>query len=72
VGSNPSEDRIFSLRQDVHMIRGGTGGRGAGVRVMTRARFSFLCVVHTGYWVYLASFPISTGGSFPGSKVAVA
>jgi hypothetical protein len=43
-------------------------GRGIGVRVPLRARFSLLHVVQTGSGAHPASYPMGTGGDFPWGK----
>jgi hypothetical protein len=44
--------------------------RGVGVRVPVGQEFSLLHVVQTGSEVHPTSYPMGTGGSFPGDKVA--
>jgi hypothetical protein len=41
-------------------------GRGVGVRVPVGAKFSLLHAVQTGSGVHLISYPMGTGGPFPG------
>jgi hypothetical protein len=48
----------------------GLGDLGVGVRVPVGSRISLLEVVHTGSEVHPTSYPIGTGGSFPGGKAA--
>jgi hypothetical protein len=48
----------------------GLDDRGVGVRVPVRPEFSLLHVVQTGSGAHPTSYPIGTGGSFPGGKVA--
>jgi hypothetical protein len=47
----------------------GLDDRGVGIRVPVGARI-FLHVVQTGSGVYPTSYPMGTGGSFPGVKAA--
>jgi hypothetical protein len=46
----------------------GLDDRGVGVRV--GSEFSLLHVVQTGSGAHPASYPMGTGGSFPGGKAA--
>jgi hypothetical protein len=48
----------------------GLDDQGVGVRVLVGQDFSILYVVETGSGVHPPSYPIGTGGSFPGSKAA--
>jgi hypothetical protein len=48
----------------------GLDNLGVGVRVPAGSRFFLLHVVQTGSGVYLTSYPMSIGGSFPGGKAA--
>jgi hypothetical protein len=48
----------------------GLDGGGVGVRVPLGARFSPLHVAQTDCGAHPASYPIHTGGSFPGGKAA--
>jgi hypothetical protein len=44
--------------------------QGVGVQVPVVSRISLLHVVQTGSGVHPTSYPMSTGGSFPGGKAA--
>jgi hypothetical protein len=44
--------------------------RGVGVRVPVGSRISLLHVVQPGSGVHPTSYPMGTGGSFPGGKAA--
>jgi hypothetical protein len=46
----------------------GLDDRGVGVQVPVEQKFSLLHVVQTGSGVHPISYPIGTGGSFPGGK----
>jgi hypothetical protein len=48
----------------------GLGDRGVGVRVPVGSRISLLHIVRTGSGVHPTSYPIGTGGYFPGGKAA--
>jgi hypothetical protein len=42
--------------------------RGVGVRVPVGSEFSLIHIVQTGSGAHPASYPMGTGGSFPGGK----
>jgi hypothetical protein len=48
----------------------GLDNQGFGVRVPVGQEFSLLHVVQTGSEANPASYPMGTGGSFPGGKAA--
>jgi hypothetical protein len=48
----------------------GLDGRGVGVRVPVGQDFCLFRVIQTGSGAHPASYPIGTGGSFPGGKAA--
>jgi hypothetical protein len=48
----------------------GLDDQGVGVRVPVGQEFSILHVVQTGFGVHPTSYPMGTGGSFPGGKAA--
>jgi hypothetical protein len=48
----------------------GLDDRGVGVRVPVGSGFSLLHIVQTGSGAHAASYPMGTGGSFPGGKAA--
>jgi hypothetical protein len=48
----------------------GLDDRGIGVRVPVGQEFSLLQVFKTGSRAHPASYPVGTGSSFPGGKVA--
>jgi hypothetical protein len=48
----------------------GLDGRGVGVRVQWGNGFFPLHIVQTGSGAHPASYPVDTGGSFPGGKAA--
>jgi hypothetical protein len=50
--------------------RYGLDDRGVGVRVPVGQEFSLLQIFQTGSEVYQTSYPLGTGGSLPGDKVA--
>jgi hypothetical protein len=60
-----SRDSVFGIAAGY-----GLDDRGVGVRVLVGSEFSLLHVVQTGSWVHPASYPIGTGGSFPGGIAA--
>jgi hypothetical protein len=48
----------------------GLEDQGVGVRVPIQSKIFLLHVVQTSSGAHLTSYPMSTGGSFPGSKAA--
>jgi hypothetical protein len=72
----------MSFIRNIVMIRGSSVGivtgyglddRGSGIRLLAGAgNFSLLHRVQTRSRAHPASYPMGTGGSFPGGKAAVA
>jgi hypothetical protein len=64
--------KVLTARDSVVGIATGYGldDRGVGVRVPVGSKFSLLHVVQTGSGDHPSSYPMRTGGSFPGVTAA--
>jgi hypothetical protein len=66
---------VFLVYQSRNSVVGiatsyGLDDRGVGVRVPVGKEFSLLQIVQTPSEVHPTSYPMGTGGSFPGGKAA--
>jgi hypothetical protein len=60
----PSRDSVVGIATSY-----GLDDRGVGVRVPIDKKFSVLKIVQTGSEIHPTSYPMGTGGSFPGGEV---